>query len=139
VAASNAKIVLDDIKDSIAAGIADGMTRVTERAVQYGQKLVAVPVEYGEGGVVTVRSSRGEPPRRETGELQDGIVAGDVEMGENSVSATVTSNARYSGELQGRYERPFMTGSGGTKPTVEEKFRKDAPKLLAAAVKRAIK
>lgn len=138
MAASNAKIVLDDIKDSIAAGLADGMTRVTERAVQYGQKLVAIPVEFP-AGERPVRSKRGEPPRRETGELQDGIVAGDVEMGENSVSATVTSHARYSGELQGRYERPFMTGSGGTKPTVEEKFRKDAPKLLAAAVKRAIK
>ena len=139
MAASNANEVLGNIKDSVLAGLADGMTRVTERAVKYGQELVSVPVEYGEGGVVTVRSKRGEAPRLETGRLQDSITASDPEMDENGVRATVSANASYARILQTLFERPFMTGGGGTKPTVEEKFRKDAPKLLAAAVKRAVK
>ena len=132
MAASNAKQVLGDIKDDILSALAVGMTDLADKAAEHGQSIVGVPIEL-RPPMFPVRSKKGEPPRRETGELQQSIRASEVEMGENKVSASVSAGARYARELQERYQRPFMRGKG-TQPTVEQFIREKGPKMLAEAV-----
>lgn len=68
------------------------------------QNAVAVPVEEIGGRII--RSVPGEPPRRETGALLDGLDAVVSESGPDEITLEVTSSVPYSARLE--KTRPFM-------------------------------
>lgn len=97
--------------DEMEADIADAMRDVGEKIAIDIKDRISVPVGYRigpRGGVVKIRSRRGEPPRKDTGRLQKEI-ASDVIAAQGQVEGSVYAKTPYAGHLENELNRPIMT------------------------------
>ncbi len=105
------------------AHIENGLQIVGQGTVEYAKALVSKPVERLPGGVV-IRSKPGEPPRRDTGDLQANLQM-DVENSGAVVQLGVGSGRNEKPEVPELLEfgiglngvRPYMWGGAGLPAT----------------------
>jgi hypothetical protein len=94
--------------DEIEAEVAEEMATIVETVAVDIREEIGVPVGYRigpEGGTYKIRSKPGEKPRKDSGELQDEIVA-DVTREEGIVTGTVDALAPHAVYVEAI--RPFM-------------------------------
>lgn len=60
------------VENAIAPILRAALEDIADRATANIREAISIPVEYAEGGLI-IRSSPGEPPRREDGALMAGI------------------------------------------------------------------
>jgi len=132
VTAKEAQGVVDDLLADIETAVAQGVQGALEDATEYTKRLVVIDVEYGPNGVI--RSVKGEPPRRDTGNLYNSIGNTDVDFdGKGRISGEVYAGASYAAVLQDVLDRPFLFGEG--EDTTESEFGKGGKleaKVMAA-------
>lgn len=83
--------------DAIQSDIYDAMIGVGEAVADEWRFRVAVPVEYRQtasGMIIPIRSLPHEPPRRETGELQEGIFT-EIETDVHVVTLTIGNDVLH--------------------------------------------
>lgn len=90
----NMPAAFDVFRDSVAEEFGES----GELMIDEMREMLSVDVER-ENGIVTVRSVKGEPPRRETGALWESISKA-VEVGLYGVEATIFTDRPYSAALE---------------------------------------
>lgn len=101
----------DQLFDEIETSIEEAMRDVGEKIVADIKDRIGVPVGYTvgpRGGHKKIRSKPGEPPRRDTGRLQNEI-ASDVIAAQGLIEGAVYSPTPYAETLEDDLDRPIMT------------------------------
>ncbi len=106
-----------EVIEGILEGLESALKRAGDDEVEQIRQDIGVQVGYASGFVV--RSEPGEPPRRETGELQESIYSNVSRPEPNVVQLAIGSTADYAGNLEfGGFSnfgevlpRPFMRPS----------------------------
>jgi hypothetical protein len=100
--------------DFIRQRVHRAVVAVLKEEQQHTEAILSVPVGYGVGGYVTVRSRPGEPPRLETGELQ-GNVDSSAELHPDRVEGRIRVERPSTPDvpfiLQEQMSRPILTQS----------------------------
>ncbi len=107
-------MTLDQYMAVLAGKIEKALVRVGDHAVEVAKDKLKVPVEYRGGRVI--RSEPGEPPRRETGALQEGIISRVEKTAPNVVELEFGSSRNGSSVIPEELElgegpvaaRPYM-------------------------------
>lgn len=115
--------------DTLRDACADEFEDIADSMINDIREMLSVDVER-ENGVVSVRSVRGEPPRRETGALWESI-AQAVEVGLYGVDAAVYTDKVYSAALE---STAFRTGQRPHWITLYENWLSAVPERIAAKI-----
>ncbi len=120
---------MPDLFEEIAADVATAMAREGQVIQSAIKDDLSVPVEYEtgpRGGVIVIRSKRGEHPRRETGNLQDRVKT-DTTSEALKTTMAVYDDATYAEYLDPKLDRPIVTG-------IDERFGDDVEQAVANAI-----
>ncbi len=130
---------IESVMALIMAAAENACQIIGEKTIEYGQELLSVPVEKGEGGKV-IRSLPGEPPRREFGDLQAGLQFTVDREASSRVELQIESGDAEKPSVPAILElgefniaqRPYFASDGGDKPPMID-FTKD----IAASILKA--
>jgi hypothetical protein len=97
--------------DRLRGAIADGFETSSALIVSEVKDRLDIPVDYGigpRGGTYVIRSQPGEPPRRETGRLQEGI-DGEATIEGDVIELVIGSDTFYAPFLDPKLQRLIFT------------------------------
>jgi len=102
---------MPDLFDSIEADVAEATAREMRAIADDIKERVSIPVGYRigpRGGTYKIRSKPGEPPRKDTGNLQASITPDTIVVGDQ-VAGSIQAKAPYSDPLENQMDRLIMT------------------------------
>jgi hypothetical protein len=103
--------------DAFRKKLLNAVDKVMKEEQVHTEELLNRPVGYDAAGNVTVRSKPGEPPRRETGELQGNVFVQSAlhpDRIESILSVSRPSTPDVPRQLQDDMFRPILRGSNGS-------------------------
>ncbi len=100
-----------EIFDEIESDIAIASQQMADQIASDVKDRIGVPVGYAvgpRGGTRVIRSKPGEPPRKETGNLQSGVIA-EVVAVRGQISGSIYDEVPYAAPLESDLDRPILT------------------------------